>query len=84
MKESICQGQETIRPKIRIVEREAKLVRLWDWEIARLVGEASIVMPIITVYEGVTEEDASFLVKLQEGLYVTKNELLLLKYFAKI
>ena len=41
-------------------------------------------MPIITVYEGVTEEDASFLVKLQEGLHVTKNELLLLKYFAKI
>ena len=68
MKESICQGQETIRPKIRIVEREAKLVRLWDWETARLVGEVSIVMPIITVYEGVTEEDASFLVKLQEGL----------------
>ena len=42
MKESICQGQETIRPEIRIVEREAKLVTLWDWEIARFVGEASI------------------------------------------
>ena len=41
--------------------REARLVRLQDWETARLLGK-----PIITVCEGITEEDTSFLVKLQE------------------
>ena len=42
-----------------------------------MLGQTSIVKPIITVYEGITEEGASFLAKLQkEGLDVTKNELL--------
>ena len=31
-----------------------------------MVGSAPIVKPIITVYEGITEEGASFLVKLQK------------------
>ena len=50
-----------------------------------MVGQASIVKPIITVYEGVTEEGASFLVKLQEeDLQVTKNELLVFNILLKI
>ena len=46
-----------------------------------MVGSAFIVKPIITVYQGITEEGASFLVKLQkEDLNVIKTELLVLKY----
>ena len=50
--------------------REARLIELRGWEIARLVGEASIIKPLITVYEGITEEVA-FLVKLQEKDIIT-------------
>ena len=39
-----------------ITGREARLVTLRDWDIARFVGYATIVKPIITVYEGIKEK----------------------------
>ena len=60
VRESICQNHETIRPKITIPGREARLIILRDQEIARLVGYASIAKPIITAYEGIKEKTLLF------------------------
>ena len=73
---NLCLSHESNRPKITITGRKARLVRLRDCGIE----------PIITVYEGIAEQDAFFFsVNCRKMTHnVTKNELLVFKYFAKI